>query len=382
VSVLLVVSGVIALVSLAACASEGEAGSEGSSDEPVAETSALKIRTVVRAPLAVGITFDAKGRLVYAEKDTGRIIRVSKGRKSVLTRLNVAPYGEAGLLGIAIDKQGRYFASYTGGVDGCPNPTRSGSAGNGIEAHCIWRFAPTSSGKLRADKRIFSENHISATENHNGGGIHFDADGALLYGLGDGGENDDETKGPSRSQSVDQPWGKMLRLDPDGYNKGAAGNPGYCNNVENDSKRTAGDDRIFACGLRNVWEFAVARDGRIWGAEAGDGCDEINIVRSGVNYGWRPPRTDCSGVGPGKAVIEAPGTPSGIDVWEHAAAGSWRNDVFYCTYANGGKLMHYDVSAKRRRAIRSTEGKCLLDLTAGRRGIYFSDMEKIYRLTR
>ncbi len=379
-----------AAVSLAACASDGDAdsASSGESTAAVAEqeqsaaTARVRVATIVRASQAVGITFDTSGRLVYAEKDSGRIIRVSRGRKSVLARLHVVGGGEDGLLGLAIDSQGRYFASYTGGVSGCPDPTRSGNAGSSLEAHCVWRFKRNSSGRLSPDGRVFSTGHPSSASNHVGGGIHFDRSGALLLGLGDLGENDDPNNGPGRSQSVDVPYGKLLRLDPDGNNKAAAGNPGYCNNVANTSRRTAGDDRIFACGLRNVWEFAVARSGRIWAAEAGDSCDEIDIVRAGVNYGWQPPRTDCAGEGLGRPTIKTSGTPSGIDVWEHAAAGAWRGDLFYCLYADGGKLVRYDVSARRRRTIGAAGGRCLLDLTAGRRGLYFSDGERIYRLSR
>lgn len=396
---LLAVGLVVSAVSLAACASDGEAGeaggqagnptdgptgspASGAVSEETGSAAALKLHTVVRAPMAVGITFDSRGRLVYAEKDSGRIIRVSKGRKSVLARLNVASGGEDGLLGLAIDSGGRYYASYTGGVSGCPNPTSSGSAGGGLEAHCVWRFVRSSTGKLRADGRVFAAGHPNSASNHVGGGIHFDKDGALLLTIGDLGENDDPNNGPGRSQDVDGPYGKMLRLDPAGNNQAAAGNPGYCNNVANTSRRTAGDARVFACGLRNVWEFAVAGNGKIWGAEAGDGCDEINVIKAGVNYGWEPPRTDCAGQGDGKAIIETSGTPSGIDVWEHAAAGSWRGDVFYCLYADGGKMVRYDVSAHRRSTVRAAGGHCLLDVTGGRRGLYLSDGEKILRLTR
>lgn len=369
-------------VSLAACASDGEADQKVAGSGQGGSAAGVKVVTVARAPMALGIMFDSRGRMIYAEKETGRIVRVSKGRKAVLARLNVAGGGEAGLLGLAIGPDGSYYASYTGPVAGCPDPTRASSAGGGVEAHCVWRFKRSASGRLRADGRVFSAGHPSTAENHVGGGIHFDKEGALLLTIGDLGENDDPNKGPGRSQNVDLPYGKMLRLDPAGDNKPAAGNPGYCNNVANTSRRAAGDERIFACGLRNVWEFAVARNGRIWAAEAGDGCDEINVVKPGVNYGWEPPRTDCAGTGDGRAVIETTGTPAGIDVWEHAAAGSWRGDVFYCLYSDGGKMVRYDVSARRRKTIGAAGGRCLLDLTAGKHGLYFSDGEKIYRLSR
>lgn len=369
------------LVALAACGSSGVTAATPTA--PTAEASATKLVAVVRnARQAIGITFDARGRLVYAEKDNGRIIRVSKGRKHVLAKLSTTSGSEDGLLGIAIEKAtGNVFASYTSSRSGCPNPTTSSSSDD-IEAHCVWRFKPTSSGKLKADGRVFSAGHPSEATNHVGGGIHFDNGGALLYALGDLGENDDDNNGPGRAQSIDVPYGKLLRLDPNSLNKGVADNPGGCNNVANTSLRSGGDERIFACGLRNIWEFAINKNGRIYAAEAGDACDEINLIRSGVNYGWEPPRTDCAGSGQGKPLVKTSGTPSGIDVWEHASAGSWRNDVFYCLYADGGKLVRMDNVTRKRQTIGRAGGRCILDLSAGKRGLYFSDLTTIYRLSR
>ncbi|MBI2692279.1 MAG: PQQ-dependent sugar dehydrogenase [Solirubrobacterales bacterium] len=55
------------------------------------------------------------------------------------------------------------------------------------------------------------------------------------------------------------------------------------------------DKRIYACGFRNPYSFDWDRSGRLWVADVGDKCDEINCVKDGVNFGWQPPRTDCEG---------------------------------------------------------------------------------------
>ncbi|MBJ7347540.1 MAG: PQQ-dependent sugar dehydrogenase, partial [Thermoleophilaceae bacterium] len=359
---------------IAGCGSDTAVTKAASASPQAMQSATTTIKTVVsNAPQAVGITFDAKGRMLYAEKDSGRVIRVSGGKREVLATLQVYSGGETGLLGLAVDAKQNVYTSYTSGIKGCPNPTKKHTTAD-LSAHCVWRFKPTSTGGLRADGLVFSTDHPSTAYNHNGGGVHIGpADGALYLAIGDLGENDDTQKGPGRSQSVDLPYGKMLRLDPARTNKPAANNPLQCNNVENNATRTAGDQRIYACGLRNVWEFAFDSSNRLWAAEAGDSCDEINNVKAGVNYGWRPPRTDCAGEGEGKPVLKIRGTASGIDTWNSKAAGNWMGDLFYCLYAKDGKLVRYDIKARKRFTISAAEGRCLLDLTGGPNGLYFSD---------
>lgn len=337
------------------------------------------VRRYVRgADQAVGLAFDNRGRLLYAEKDTGRIIRFARGRKTVVAKLNVSGGGEAGLLGLTVDASGRVYAYYTGPSANCPDPTRYG--GSGLDGHCVWRFLPTATGRLRADGRVFSANHPSSASNHVGGGLHIGPDGALYLSLGDLGENDDPDRGPGRAQSLSVPFGKILRLDPAAENKAAAGNPGRCGNADNSAQRDVADERIWACGLRNTYQFAFDGNGQMWGAEAGDSCDEINRVSAGVNYGWQPPRTDCSGSGAGRPVLKLSGTPSGIAVPTSRAASGWRNDVFFCVFS-GGELKRYDPSTRRLSTLRKAAGRCAYDLIARGSRLYMSSGQDIYRLS-
>lgn len=320
---------------------------------------------------ALGLTFDNRGRLLYAEKETGRIVRVSGGKKTVLARLQtVATSAEAGLLGLAADGRGRVFAYYVGSRAGCPNPTRT-SGGSGMEAHCIWRFKP-SNGRLAADRLIFSSDHPSEGDNHVGGGLHIGPDGALYLGIGDLGENGDPDKGPGRAQSLSVPFGKILRLDPASTNRGASGNPKTCGNAENSSQRTISDGRIFACGLRNPYSFDWDSGKRLWSLDVGDACDELDLIKSGVNYGWQPPRTDCEGTGDGRVIKKITGTPSGLAIPKSSSAGSWRNDVFYCLFIEG-KLIRYDTKTRQATEVPKARGRCGYDLAAKGSSIYMSD---------
>ncbi|MBJ7458183.1 MAG: PQQ-dependent sugar dehydrogenase [Thermoleophilaceae bacterium] len=326
---------------------------------------------------AVGLAFDNKGRLLYAEKDQGRIMRVARGKKTTLATLGVAGGGEPGLLGLAGDSSGNVFAYYTTSRSGCPDPTSASSDGD-INAHCIWRFRP-SGGKLKADKLIFSSGHPSKASNHVGGGLHFGPDGALYLGLGELGENDDPDNGPDRAQSLSVPFGKILRLDPDATNRGAPGNPTTCGNADNSAQRKIEDGRIFACGLRNPYSFDWDRANQLWVAEVGDSCDEINVVRAGVNYGWEPPRTDCSGSGDGKPVLKLSGTPSGVAIPKSKQAGSWRNDVFFGIFAEAS-LKRYDIKSRKLSTVGTARGRAGWDLIANDRYIYMSSGSRISRL--
>ncbi|MGK2877209.1 MAG: PQQ-dependent sugar dehydrogenase [Solirubrobacterales bacterium] len=366
---------VFAAVFLWACSSGNAKDAEPSAPTGVMAASAKTYVSGLSA--AVGLAFDNKGRLLYAEKDEGKIMRVARGKKTTLANLGVAGGGEPGLLGLAGDSNGNVFAYYTTSRSGCPDPTNASSSGN-INAHCVWRFRP-SGGKLKADKLIFSSGHPSDASNHVGGGLHFGPDGALYLGLGDLGQNDDPEKGPSRAQSLSVPYGKILRLDPSATNRGAAGNPTTCGNADNSAQRKIEDGRIFACGLRNPYSFDWDRANRMWVAEPGDDCDEIDIVRSGVNYGWEPPRTDCGGTGDGRPVLKLTGTPSGVAIPKSKQAGSWRDDVFFGIFAESS-LRRYDIKSRKLSTANTARGRTGWDLIANDRYIYMSNGSRISRL--
>lgn len=368
-----------AAITLWACSSSASEPQTSTASTPeVTDAASAKARTYVNnTSAAVGLTFDNRGRLLYAEKDEGKIIRVADGKRKTLATLSVAGGGEPGLLGLAGDASGNVFAYYTSSRAGCPNPTSS-SGGSGIAAHCIWRFKP-SGGRLKADRLIFSTNHPSEADNHVGGGLAIGPDKQLYLGLGDLGENDDPNKGPGRAQDLSVPFGKILRLDPSATNKGSSGNPKTCGNADNTSQRTIDDGRIWACGLRNPFSFDWDRSKRLWVAEVGDGCDEIDIVRSGVNYGWEPPRTDCAGRGDGRPILKVSGTPSGVAVPKSRQAGSWRGDIFWGIFADSS-LKRYDLSSKKVSNVSGARGRTGWSLAANDRYIYMSNGSRISRL--
>lgn len=109
--------------------------------------------------------------------------------------------------------------------------------------------------------------------NHNGGAIHFGADGKLYVAVGDNAVG-------ANSQSLTTRLGKMLRINPvDGSIP--TDNPFY--------GTATGDNRaIWALGLRNPFTFAFQPgSGRMHINDVGEGTwEEINLGQAGKNYGW------------------------------------------------------------------------------------------------
>jgi glucose/arabinose dehydrogenase len=186
--------------------------------------------------------------------------------------------GEKGLLGLAFHPNyatnGTFFISYTRSL----TPSVSG-----VDCESVVAKYQVSAN---ADVANATGNIIYTLQqpfsNHNGGCIRFGPDGFLYIGIGDGGSANDPG---NRSQNLTTNLGKLLRVNIDGTSTYTipAGNPFV---------GVAGNDEIWAYGLRNPWKFSFDfTTNNIWIADVGQNeWEEVNRQSStaaGLNYGWR-----------------------------------------------------------------------------------------------
>lgn len=254
--------------------------------------------------LARGLTnptameFAPDGRLFVAEQ-TGALRVIKNGilLSTPFLRVSTDSTRERGLLGVAFDPA---FASnrfvyiyYT--VPGSPPHNR------------VSRF--TANGDVAAPgMSVILDLEPLSGVNHNGGAIHFGADGKLYVAVGENsiGEN---------AQLLSNRLGKILRINRDGTLP--SDNPTSFSGV---SGTTSGNNRaIWAIGLRNPFTFAVRRGtGRILLNDVGaSNWEEINVGAAGRNYGWpgtEGPTTNASFTSPLYAYRHSGAAPSGCAI--------------------------------------------------------------------
>jgi glucose/arabinose dehydrogenase len=182
--------------------------------------------------------------------------------------------GERGLLGLAFHPNyatnGYFYVNYTRAGDG---------------ATVIARYTVSSDPNVAdASSGTVLLTIAQPFSNHNGGTIKFGPDGYLYIGMGDGGSGGDPG---NRAQNINENLGKMLRLDVDSATP-------YGIPSTNPYVGVAGNDEIWAIGVRNPWKFSFNRlNGDLWVADVGQSAaEEINAIPSplpntGLNFGWR-----------------------------------------------------------------------------------------------
>ena len=122
---------------------------------------------------------------------------------------------------------------------------------------------------------IFNQTVSMMSSNHVAGNIHFGKDNKLYISIGD-------MNLSAQAQSLSSFRGKILRINSDGSIP--TDNPFY----DDGNPLTGNDDRIWAYGLRNSFDFTFSPfNDSLYATENGPAAnDEINFIRKGKNYGW------------------------------------------------------------------------------------------------
>lgn len=237
---------------------------------------------------ATAFTQAPDGRLFIAEQG-GRVRIVKDGQLLTLPflTLNVDERGERGLIGIALHPS---FAT---------NPWvyvhYTTNAGPGSHNR-ISRFLALGDLAVGLEDRLVDLPQLSNATNHNGGALHFGADGKLYVGVGDNARSEN-------SPDLSVPFGKLLRFNDDGSIP--SDNPFY-------ASQSGVARAVWASGLRNPFTFAVQPGtGRIHINDVGqDTWEEINLGTAGADYGW--PATE--------GATTAAGVTAPLFTYKHEAA--------------------------------------------------------------
>ncbi len=224
----------------------------------------------VENPVATGLQsptameFAPDGRLFVTQQ--GGDLRVIKNGALLATpfvTLTVNSDGERGLLGVTFDPNfatnNFVYVYYTATTPAIHNR--------------VSRFTANGDIAVPASEVVILDlNNLSGATNHNGGPIHFGADGKLYVGVG-------ENANSANSQTLNNLLGKLLRINSDG-------------SIPNDNPffaTASGINRaIWALGLRNPYTFAIQPGtGRLFINDVGQSSwEEINDGIAGSNYGW------------------------------------------------------------------------------------------------
>jgi len=242
------------------------------------------------------IAFLPDGRALITERP-GRIRLLSAGgqlRRRPVATVDVSALGEGGLLGLALDpdfEDNRFVYLYF-------------TTGSGMVVERR-RFAR---GRLRREATLVRG--IRAGPIHDSGRIAFGPDGRLYIASGDAGQ-------PSLAQDRSSLNGKFLTLTARQY-RGRGGRP-----------------RVLSLGHRNPQGFDwQPGSGRLYASEHGDtGNDEVNLIRSGRNYGWPDQQGEDHGSATGPVALY-PETiaPSGA-AFVSLPGSAWSGDLLVAALA-------------------------------------------------
>jgi PQQ-dependent dehydrogenase (s-GDH family) len=252
--------------------------------EPLPRASPMRVLTSgLDAPWAIVLGPD--GWLWITERKGKRVTRIDtrSGARQVALVLPAVlqTSGQDGLLGLALHPRllrgtGEDFAYLAYTYD-------AGASRRRVQI-VRYRYNPQEQ-TLEEPEALLT--NLPASTDHNSGRLRYGPDERLYYAIGDQGKNqydhmcepNQAQQLPTAAQVAARDWsayeGKVLRIALDGT-------------IPSDNPHLAGvQSHVFSYGHRNVQGLAFAGDGKLYASEHGPKTDdELNLLRSGGNYGW------------------------------------------------------------------------------------------------
>jgi len=225
----------------------------------------LQVGGALTNPTSMALT-PGKGNRIFVTEQGGtvRVIKTRTGKMlaAPFLTLSVDSNGERGLLGLAFDPLFNtnhfVYVYYT-----VPSPAHNR----------ISRFTANGNVVVPGSEVVLLDiDNLSTATNHNGGALHFGADGKLYASTGD------NARGSTVSQTSASLLGKILRINSDGTIP-----------QDNPFAEIGKNKANWAIGLRNPYTFEVQPGtGRIFINDVGENTwEEIDDGLRGANYGWQ-----------------------------------------------------------------------------------------------
>lgn len=230
-----------------------------------------------------------------------RILNLTTGQLEATPFLSIPSVdtaGEGGLLGLAFHpdyaNNGKFYVNVTIDNGGLNFQGATSPFSTQIREYSVSANPNVANATPRPILSI-----VQPQNNHNAGWIDFSpVNGYLYVPTGDGGSGNDDgsghTAGIGNAQDItDNLLGKVLRIDVNGDDFPADASRNYAIPTDNPFVGTAGDDEIWATGLRNPFRNSFDRlTGDLWLGDVGQGQrEEINRqpadAPAGENFGWR-----------------------------------------------------------------------------------------------
>ena len=353
------------------------------------------VKTLVRGlhqPVDMAIL--PNGEWLIAEKGSGgategvaqvRWVREDGLVAQPVLTLPVNPEGDTGILGLILApdfaETGYFYLWYA------TNPQSMAWSGETVMRLSRFTFDPAT-GTAAPDSETIVLDGVPWHDQHNGGGMAFDAAGNLFLTTGDIGSPLNAAQ--NVAQDPGSLNGKVLRIHPlpDGGYDVPADNPF----VGMDGYRP----EVYAMGLRNPYRMTYRpADGEYYLTDVGlDQWEEINRLEPGANYGW-PVREGPCGLAQPLAVCTPPTDNSPyiepLVTYPHGENGAgitglafFDGDTWPPAYRHQVYFADYNNSWVARQAITATtqisptimvdQSGAVVDLLATDAGIYWLDI--------